>query len=612
MPTFNSYSLKIGADYSEIYKGGKEVDKFLSSYNKSLTVGANTEAVSKAKSLNALEAQRLSLKRRINQAEKLGILDISTYRNVHKSELDISNIRSKNLELQNKIVDKQRELVSIANAEKGKKRDPVFNMTDKRAAALERDLFQEMQRRKRMLQGEGEALKKIKGHYELLTKDVASINSQKSLNNFQRRVVLWKEENKAITQQLGKLSGMQRLTKGLTNSMHNFAQSYISTFAAIGAGVGLVSIGKKFENVSAVMLQASGNAQQAAKDFAFVRQMSSEMGLSLTDTAKSYAKFAVAARSGADGMGLEESNQIFKDFALTLRATGLSADESSGALLALRQMLSGPVIQGQEMNQMIERLPQFTAAANEAVKQMGFNTGTYKKAVETATVESKEFVRIVTASMKKASIESGAYGKMLDSLTAAEGRFQLSNQKASNQIFTTGRMKQSLTHIMDGLAGIVKALTPALTTMAFGFNMVVESLAAVIRMGDGAVKALGFEGGLSSVLAFLVGPAGVLLLISRMNALHKVMKRLVLTKKLLNTLDKQGIVLQTIKLAMKNPLAAAGIVGLAGAAGYGMAKTVSNVTNNVTNDIKVDAQGASADEVANKVSDLMQLGLEPQ
>lgn len=559
MPTYNDQTIGFGFDYSHVVAGMKEMDKFISNYK----IAGNN-----------------------------GLL-------------------SKEIADRTKIIELLRKEVALGNQARGttprKPRNKEFSISEQKAGQMGMVLEREMMRRQRMLGSDHKTLAGINAQYEKLKANISKINSQEALNKHQRNVELWRQKNIELTQASNKMTGLRKITNGFNSSLNNLLTSYISVFAVVGTGVGLIRTGKQFENVSAVMLQASGNAQQAAKDFAFVRAMSSEMGLGLTETAESYAKFAVAARSG--GVSIEESNQMFRDFGITLRATGLTSDKAGLAFLALRQMLSGAVIQGQEMNQIIDQLPQVAAAANKAVKSMGFNVDNYKKAVETGTVESKEFVRQIIATMKQASVETGAYEAMVESLTAAEGRFKLAIQESSNEIFKTGRLNRSLALIMDGLAGIVQALTPALTTMAFGFNVVVEGISAVIGGANEAVKALGMDGGLASIIAFLVGPLGVLLLISRMKALVDVMRTFTMVQKLINNLKKNEIVYDTIKAAINNPLAAAVGVGVAGAAAYGVAKTVSNITNHVSNEVNIEANGADAQEVADLVLDNASLGL---
>lgn len=614
MPTYNDHTVVMGFDYKEVVSGFKEMTNLLDSYkpNKGLLGGilsGNTEAIrqnsqqiDQTKTLNALEQRRLELKRRIHLADKLGLENLSGFVRVHQAEKDLSILTQKKIELNNLIADRQKVLQSAKNSGG----EGFFNLSPARSRTLNEALKNEMIKRERLLGSNHKALAKVREGYEKLAASISKINSEKSLAAHREQVMIWKSHNTQITQAHTKMTGLARIQKGFNNSLRNMVQQYVSFFAIAGTGRSIVNTGKQFENVSAVMLQASGNAEQAGKDFAFVRAMASEMGMGLTETAQSYAKFAVAARSG--GVSVEESNQMFRDFGITLRATGLTSDKAGLAFLALRQMLSGAVIQGQEMNQIIDQLPQVAAAANKAVKEMGFNVDSYKKAVETGTVESKQFARLIIKSMKDASVSTGAYAAMIESLTAAEGRFKLAMQESANEVFETGRLKQSLVIIMDGLAGLVKALTPAVTTLAFAFNAILTPIAGVTKGIDSAVKALGFDGGLASIVAFLVGPAGILLMASRITKLIGVLKGFAIVQRGINALKKQEIALDTFKTALTGPRGLA-MIALAGAATYGVARHMNSTVNNINNDITVEAKGTTVEDAEAAVLNAAALGL---
>ena len=124
------------------------------------------------------------------------------------------------------------------------------------------------------------------------------------------------------------------------------------------AGGGIYAAAQAISAVGRALLDASAQAHwlttqlnfatsgNGARELAFVSQVANRLGLELNSTAKAYAGFASAAR-GTSLKGQRACN-VFESIAMASAVMGLSANESSCALLAVQQMMSKGVVGAEE------------------------------------------------------------------------------------------------------------------------------------------------------------------------------------------------------------------------------------------------------------------------
>jgi len=102
-------------------------------------------------------------------------------------------------------------------------------------------------------------------------------------------------------------------------------------FAALSASVANATM--KMQAIHSAMRVATDSSEEAADMFAFIREESDRLGLSLVDSADQFAKLAVAAKgTSLEGQGARD---IFVAVSEASTAMGLSAAETSGALKAV-------------------------------------------------------------------------------------------------------------------------------------------------------------------------------------------------------------------------------------------------------------------------------------
>lgn len=125
-----------------------------------------------------------------------------------------------------------------------------------------------------------------------------------------------------------------------------------------------------FDKLENKLKFATGSTKAAADEMKFLRDTAERLGLDLLSTGDAYASLAAAAK----GTALEgtAAREIFTAVSEASRVMGLSADETTGALKALEQMISKGTVQAEELRgQLGERLP---GAFQIASRAMGVTT----------------------------------------------------------------------------------------------------------------------------------------------------------------------------------------------------------------------------------------------
>lgn len=236
--------------------------------------------------------------------------------------------------------------------------------------------------------------------------------------------------------------------------------------ASAAAFSGLFAV-KQVHDFTRALFDASAQAQRiqttlnfasggnGAKEYDYVRKVAKELGLELTATAEAYGKFAAASRGTAlEGEG---ARKVFESVAKASAVMGLSADNTSGVLLALQQMISKGTVQSEELRgQLGERLP---GAFHTAANAMGVTTAELGKMLEQGLVPASEFLPKFAAQLEKELGDNAA--KAVNRLDASVNKFNTS----------WGELKRSL-----GDAGAAQAYAGTLDRASSGLDTLWQSI----------------------------------------------------------------------------------------------------------------------------------------
>jgi len=146
-------------------------------------------------------------------------------------------------------------------------------------------------------------------------------------------------------------------------------------------GVALDALNKSYKSIT-------GSAQEASKQLDFVNKTSKTLGLSLTVLENSYKNIYAASKNTA--LEGEEIQRVFHAVVKASAVLGMSADDTSGSLRALSQMISKGNVQAEELRgQLGERLP---GAFQMAAEAMGVTTKELNKMLELGQVTAAELL----------------------------------------------------------------------------------------------------------------------------------------------------------------------------------------------------------------------------
>ena len=314
-----------------------------------------------------------------------------------------------------------------------------------------------------------------------------------------------------LNQITGRLGTLGQAAQGSTASAERFASALgnVGQAAQVGtantdrlsaafsrvagyglAGGGLIALVGTVKAVSGALFEASASAQRlttqlnfatggnSAKEMAFVSGVANQLGLELASTAKAYAGFASAAR-GTTLEGLK-ARAVFESIASASAVMGLSTDETSGALLAIQQMMSKGVVSAEEFRgQLGERMP---IALQAGANALGVTTAEFSKLLETGQIVAADFLPKFAVAIKE---------MLGDSVTAAADRLDAGVARMGN---AWEKLKRTV-----GDSGVSKSLANEAAGMSNYMEALSDSMNRASQSGSGLLGVL--NAGLAQTLA---------------------------------------------------------------------------------------------------------------
>lgn len=183
----------------------------------------------------------------------------------------------------------------------------------------------------------------------------------------------------------------KRRATGVVNSFRAALVALQVVIAALGLGAlvrDAVNFALSFDRANKSLVAAAGSQQAAGREMAFVSAEADRLGLVLTTTAQTYAGLSNAAR-GTVLQG-QAARDIFSAVSEAATVLGLSADQTSGALLGVQQTISKGRVTAEELVQQIsERLP---GAYQAMADSLGISTTELAKRLEQGKVGLKDLI----------------------------------------------------------------------------------------------------------------------------------------------------------------------------------------------------------------------------
>ncbi|WP_250439317.1 tape measure protein [Delftia tsuruhatensis] len=212
------------------------------------------------------------------------------------------------------------------------------------------------------------------------------------------------------------------------------------------------------------------SAVGSAAEIAYLRKTTFDLGLAFESTAKAYQSFSAATRGTA--LEGQKTREVFESVAKASAVMGLSADQTSGVLLALQQMVSKGTVASEELkSQLAERLP---GAFQTAARAMGVTTAELGKMLEQGQVVADDFLPKFAQELNRSL--GDAAEKAADRLDGAVNRFNTAWEK----------LKQTA-----GDSGVSQAMAREMTAISRDMTAISDAIENASKRGGGALESLG-------------------------------------------------------------------------------------------------------------------------
>ena len=190
----------------------------------------------------------------------------------------------------------------------------------------------------------------------------------------------------------------------------------------------LVESGMAAERLRNSMAASLGGYNKAESAMSYLRDQAKGLGTDLYTGAEAFQKLAASAK-GTTLEG-EKTRDIFTAITTASSALHLSNEQTSGALLAISQMMSKGTVQAEELRgQLGERLP---GAFNIAARAMGVTTAELGKMLEQGQVIAADFLPKFARALNEDY--AGAATNSAESTQAAVNRMKTSWEEAKRDI----------------------------------------------------------------------------------------------------------------------------------------------------------------------------------
>jgi|GEM_PF-1523416 len=228
-----------------------------------------------------------------------------------------------------------------------------------------------------------------------------------------------------------------------------------------GMGAEFFDANLALERLRRTMTQVTGSAEGAAQKIAFLRDVASTAGTSVSAITDSFIRFQASAM--AAGMAGEEVDAVFKAVTVSATRMGVSSDRVGLALDALGQMASKGVISMEELRQQLgDSLP---GALSTAAKGLGVTEAELVKLVETGQLTAKKFF----PAFKKGLEETfGDSSEKVQGLAESMNRLRNKLTELYQSAIDSGPMKTLATSI-ELVTNHFEALTTGVWTLGKAF-----------------------------------------------------------------------------------------------------------------------------------------------
>jgi tape measure domain-containing protein len=289
--------------------------------------------------------------------------------------------------------------------------------------------------------------------------------------------------SKSLEELEGKSRKVEKATDSVTKSfgalksMMSGLAVYFSVREIMAFSSSLFEAGKAAAQLNKAYAEIQGSSALANKEFGFLRKAADDLGQNFYVLAEAY-KGISAASKGTSLQG-QATRDIFVAVTKAAASLGLSADATSGSLVAIQQMMSKGKVSAEELRQQLgERLP---GAFNLMAEAMGVSTQKLDDMLQKGEVLASD------ALPKLANVLSKRYSGAVDEATRASNKFQ--------EAWTDLKVEMAKSGFLDSVNNSLKNITDTLKDPEVQRSLkdFAANLGAVIEKLSGLAKYAGLR-----------------------------------------------------------------------------------------------------------------------
>jgi tape measure domain-containing protein len=356
--------------------------------------------------------------------------------------------------------------IEVKGGSTAKKALTDIHTAAKQAATAIDSLQKELNQQPKTIQEETAELKKLKQQLGSTTQQVKALEAEVSKLN--KQLDTNTSKHKKASTETSKLSGIFNTVKAAavgyaTVLIAMKIQQFITD--TIEAGVRLDSLQRSFKAIT-------GDATSAATEMQFVAKTADTLGLQLTTLEDSYKNILAASKNTTlEGQNVRD---IFTAINKAAAVLGMSADDTTGSLRALTQMISKGTVQSEELkNQLGERLPGAFQMVAEAMK---VSTSELNKMLENGQVLAEDLIPKLADVLEK---RLGAAAEDAGNRAQASfNRFKNALELLQREISDAGAL-DALVGTVDALTAAMKTVTPVVDDVGEAYSALWDIMSAV-------------------------------------------------------------------------------------------------------------------------------------
>jgi len=252
------------------------------------------------------------------------------------------------------------------------------------------------------------------------------------------------------------LSGAANGFKSTAHSSELLKKSLFDTVAVLQTLTGFLAFREilgasaNLETARSTLLGVSDSAREAADSFSYLAARSLDIGVSLTELGRPFARFTVAAKNA--GFSTKEIRDAFDNVSGAARNFGLSAADTAGVVRALEQSLSKGKFMAEEIRlQLGDRLPIAMAALAQAT---GKTTRELNSMFEAGVLFTDQYFKPFTQALFDMSGGEEALARNSEGLNASLSRLQTGFALVADAI-GRGGLNQAIKDFADALVSFI-------------------------------------------------------------------------------------------------------------------------------------------------------------